>query len=354
MGMLQTIAGGGPELGDGGPATAAAFCGPTDVAVDSSGNVFVADAGIFCGGPGPHTVRKIDTTGRITTVAGTGVPGYSGDGGPANSAQLSAPVHVAVDGDGNLYIADVHNYRIRKVDREGVITTIAGTGEKGSGGDGGPAINAELFGESPPDFPGGLAVDAKGNLYVADVTTVRKIDTSGIITTVAGTGRRGYSGDGGPAIEAKVSALDVAVAQDGSLYISEWFNERVRRVDPAGTITTVAGTGMKAPLKDGVPATESPLWDPWGIAVDANGNLFIIEHHASVVQKVDPKGIITTVAGIFKASSGGGGLFNGDRGQATKIRLNEPVDLCVNDNGILYIADTFNERVRAIRYADGG
>src|SRR3712207_702836 len=204
---LKTVAGDGQlvELGDGGPAKSAGFCGTSDVALDAEGNMYISDGGIYCTGPGGHTVRKVDKDGIITTVAGTGVfGGYSGDGGLATKAQLNLPIAVAVDREGNLYISDEENYRIRKVDKDGIITTIAGTGEGGYSGDGGPATSAQLT------DPGGIAFDARGNLYMADYTSVRKIDPSGTITTVAGTGQAGFSGDGGPATEAKLTAYDVA------------------------------------------------------------------------------------------------------------------------------------------------
>jgi hypothetical protein len=203
---MKTVVGdGGEQLGDGGPATKAGFCGTSDVTLDHKGNIYIADGGIYCSGPGGYTVRKVDPHGTITTVAGTGKEGFSGDGGPATKAQLNVPIAVAVDREGNLYITDESNYRIRKVDKEGIITTFAGTGEGGYSGDGGPATSAKLI------DPGGLAFDAKGNLYVADYKSVRKIDRSGTITTVAGTGQAGYSGDGGPATEAKLTAYDITL-----------------------------------------------------------------------------------------------------------------------------------------------
>ncbi len=350
--LLVTLAGGGTALGDGGPATSAGFCQTTDVALDPAGNMYIADAGLLCLGPGGNTVRKVDPNGIITTVAGTGETGFSGDGGPATSAQLNAPFAVALDQAGNLYIADLFNYRVRKVDLKGIITTVAGTGERGFSGDGGPATAARLFASATAgpesDLPGGLAFDAEGNLYLADGGAVRKIDASGTITTVAGTGAWGFSGDGGPATEATINVWDVAVDRDGNLYISEWPNERIRRVDRNGVITTVAGGGNGLYGAQGMPATSVPLHDPWGIAVDAHGNLFIAEHHARAIRKVDLKGIITTVAG----ANNGLPTFNGDDGPATGIHLNDPIGLFVDGAGVLYIADTFNTRIRAVHFPD--
>jgi sugar lactone lactonase YvrE len=336
---LTTVAGGGGlDLGDGGPATKAGFCGTSDVTLDAEGNMYIADGGIYCSGPGGYTVRKVSPDGTITTVAGTGEPGFSGDGGPATKAQLDVPFAVAADRVGNLYITDENNYRIRKVDKEGIITTFAGTGEGGYSGDGGPATSAKLI------DPGGLSFDAKGNLYVADYKSVRKIDPSGTITTVAGTGQLGFSGDGGPATEAKLTAYDVALDHKGNIYICDLENQRIRKVGRDGVIHTVAGSGKKGYSGDGGPATKAALKDPWGIAVDREENVYIADHHNRVVRKVDPKGKITTIAGTGEAG------FNREEGPATKVMLHDPIGLFVDDDsGVLYIADTLNGRIRALR-----
>jgi sugar lactone lactonase YvrE len=336
---IKTVAGdGGSQLGDGGPATKAAFCGTSDVTLDASGNMYIADGGIYCSGPGGYTVRKVDRHGTITTVAGTGEAGFSGDGGPATKAQLDVPFAVAADREGNLYITDENNYRIRKVDEEGIITTFAGTGEGGYSGDGSPATSAQLR------DPGGIAFDARGNLYVADYTSVRKIDPSGTITTVAGTGELGFSGDGGPATEAKLTAYDVALDHKGNIYICDLENQRIRKVDRDGIIHTVAGSGKKGYSGDGGPATKAALKDPWGVALDREKNVYIADHHNRVVRKVDPKGTITTVAGTGEAG------FNREEGPATKVMLHDPIGLFVDDDsGVLYIADTLNARIRALR-----
>jgi sugar lactone lactonase YvrE len=336
---LTTVAGdGGEQLGDGGPATKAGFCGTSDVTLDVEGNMYIADGGIYCSGPGGYTVRKVSPDGTITTVAGTGEPGFSGDGGPATKAQLNVPFAVAVDREGNLYITDENNLRIRKVDKEGIITTFAGTGKGGYSGDGGPATSAKLI------DPGGLAFDAKGNLYVADYKSVRKIDPSGTITTVAGTGQLGFSGDGGPATEAKLTAYDVALDRKGNIYICDLENQRIRKVDRDGIIHTVAGSGKKGYSGDGGPATKAALKDPWGIAVDREKNVYIADHHNRVVRKVDPEGKITTIAGTGEAG------FNREEGPATKVMLRDPIGLFFDDgSGVLYIADTLNGRIRALR-----
>src|SRR5215218_7289054 len=335
---IKTVAGdGGEQLGDGGPATSAGFCGTSDVTLDAAGNMYIADGGIYCSGPGGYTVRMVDPHGTITTVAGTGEPGFSGDGRPATKAQLDVPFAVAVDPEGNLYITDENNFRIRKVDKGGIITTFAGTGEDRHSGDGGPATSAQLR------DPGGIAFDARGNLYVADYTSVRKIDRSGTITTVAGTGQLGFSGDGGPATEAKLTAYDVALDHQGNIYICDLENQRIRKVDREGIIHTVAGSGKKGYSGDGGPATKAALQDPWGIAVDREGNVYIADHHNRVVRKVDPKGTITTIAGTGEAG------FNREKGPATKVWLHDPIGLFVDDDsGVLYIADTLNARIRTL------
>jgi sugar lactone lactonase YvrE len=336
---METVSGdGGEQLGDGGPAKSAGLCGPTDVALDAEGNMYISDTGDYCSGPGGDTVRKVDPHGTITTVAGTGEAGFSGDGGPATKARLDFPSAVAVDREGNLYIADGSNYRIRKVDKDGIITTFAGTGEARHSGDGGPATSAQLR------EPACMVFDAQGNLYLADYTSVRKIDPSGTITTVAGTGRFGFSGDGGPATEAKLTASDIALDGKGNMYISDTENNRIRMVDRDGIIHTVAGTGKEGYSGDGGPATKAALALPIGIALDSEGNLYIACHHNSRVRKVDRNGKITTVAGTGEMG------FNREKGPATKVMLNQPWGLFLdNDSGDLYIADAFNSRIRALR-----
>ena len=271
---MATVAGGGTELGDGGPALKARFCLPVDIARDGAGNLYVADAGLYCDGPGGNSVRKIDRNGVIRTVAGgAGIVGAAGDGGPAVKAQLNAPLGVAVDREGDIYIADADNFRIRRVDRHGTITTVAGTGRLGFSGDGGPATAARLT------APSGMEVDEQGNLYVADYAAVRRIDTAGRITTVAGTGRsRGrfdaehinsaprarFTGEGGRATDAMLNSSDVTLDADGNLIVADDAGGRVYRVDKHDTITTLAGTvsGKGTRLGDGGPATSAFLDGP--------------------------------------------------------------------------------------------
>jgi NHL repeat len=355
-GEMTTVVGGGRELGDGGPAAAAGLCEATDVALDRHGDIYIADAGLYCQGPGANSVRKVDPGGIITTVAGgTGVLGFGGDGGPATEALLNAPVAVAVDANDNLYISDSDNFRIRKVDTAGTITTVAGTGKQGHSGDGGPATSARLMG------PSGITVDTRGNLYVADFDAVRKIDRSGRITTVAGTGRSlrkpdpehieiaprtRFSGEHRRATDALLAADDVAIDHSGNLYIADNAGDRVYKVNRVGVISTVAGSvsGKGTRLGDGGPATSAFLDVAAAVAVDARGNLLIADHHGERIRKVNPRGTITTIAGTgVKGSSA-------EHGPATKLNLNDPNGLAVGEPGTVYVADLFNARIRAIGY----
>jgi sugar lactone lactonase YvrE len=266
-GIITTFAGSGVAgfSGDGGPATTARLSSPWGVAVDGQGNVYIADEA-------NNRVREVNGAGTITTVAGGG--STFGDGGPATSAQLSQPMGVAVDGQGNFYIADRGNSRVRKVTSGGTITTLAGTGVSGYSGDGGAASAAKV------NLPAGVAADGPGNVYIADTNNhrVRKVDTFGIISTFAGSGVFGFSGDGGPATVAQLATpTGVALDAQGNLLIADDGNARVRRVDLGGTITTIAGNGTccSSGLGDGGPATSAQLLDPRGVALDAKGNLYI-------------------------------------------------------------------------------
>ena len=319
--------------GDGGPAAEAQLNFPEGLELDGSGNLYVADT---LNG----RIRRIDAEGVITTIAGTGERGFSGDGGPAAEAQLTWADVLALDGSGNLYVAD--GGRIRRIDAEGVITTIAGTGERGFSGDGGPAAEAQLT------WAAGLALDGSGNLYVADGGRIRRIDAEGVITTIAGTGERGFSGDGGPAAEAQF-AYPSGLALDGSgnLYVADSENSRIRRIDPEGTITTIAGTGERGFSGDGGPATEARLAYPGGLAVDGSGNLYVADSGNSRIRRIDPEGTITTIAGSGPGSSSGG--YSGDGGPATEAQFSGPGALAVDGSGNLYVADRFNNRIRVIR-----
>jgi sugar lactone lactonase YvrE len=284
-GIINTIAGTGTAgfSGDGAVATKAQLNFPSGVAVDSSGNVYIADAL-------NRRVRKVSGT-TIATIAGNGVLSYSGDGGPATAAQLNTPQAVATDSSGNLYIADTFNNVVRKVTASGAISTIAGNGTAGFGGDGGAATAAQLNG------PQGIAVDASGNIYVADTQNarVRRI-SGGAISTIAGNGTAGFGGDNGAATAAELNVpIGLAVDTAGNLYIADFVNNRIRKVS-GGTIATVAGTGLSGYSGDGGPATSAQLHTPAGVAVDTGGNLYIADLGNNAVRKVSG-GNIATVAG---------------------------------------------------------
>ncbi|MDE2666162.1 MAG: hypothetical protein OXI69_08425 [Acidobacteriota bacterium] len=316
--------------GDGGPAVEAKFSDPHDVAVDSAGNLYITDNS-------NTRIRKVDPSGTITTFAGIGRPGYLGDGGPAVEAWIRSPTGVAVDKAGNVYFASRSNDVVRKVDPAGIITTIAGIGRSGFSGDGGPAVEAKL-GE-----PRGLDVDGAGNLYIADTThdRVRRVDPLGIITTIAGIGRNDEDGgDGGPAVEASVYPRDVAVDGDGNVYISG--GNRIRRVDPLGIITTIAGTGAKGFSGDGGPAVQAQLGSPYGVAVDGDGNVYIADTLNRRIRRVDTLGIITTIAGTGVRG------FAGDGGPALQAQFT-PYGVDVDGAGNVFFADFHNNRIRVLR-----
>ena len=339
-GVITTVAGNGSYgySGDGGQATAARLRRPEGVAVDSSGNLYIADSR-------SHRIRMVDTSGVITTVAGIGTNGISGDGGAATSASVGWPSDIKVDGSGNLYIAQANSARIRKVDTSGVISTVA-AGDNNFGGDGGRAIFALL------NEPYEVAVDSSGNLYIADTANsrVRKVDPEGVISTVAGTGTRGYSGDGGPATTAELnSPQDVVVDSAGNLYIADGTGQQVRKVDTSGVIRTVAGTGTRASgrLVEGVQATSTQLAEPTGVAVDSSGNLYIAVSGSSTIRKVDTSGVIRTVAGRGGAGHGGNG------GPALLAQFDNPSRVAVDRAGNLYISDTANYWIRKVDASSG-
>jgi sugar lactone lactonase YvrE len=335
--QISTVAGTGNAgfSGDGGLAADAELNNPGGVAVDSSGALYIADRL-------NHRVRRIAPDGIITTVAGTETKGRGGDGGPAVSAQLNGPRAVAVDGSGVLYIADTLNLRVRKVAADGVITTFAGTGARGSEGDGGAAVFAQLNG------PRAVAVDSKGVVYIAEFVgnRVRRVTADGIITTVAGTGVAGFRGDGGPAVSAQLNnPSGLAVDGADNLYIADHENGRVRKVTADGTINTVAGSGPDGPWADG-PATDVALPWPLGLTVDRAGVLYVADlgrHDIGVrVRKIAMNGMMTTFAG------GLGKGFNGDGGEATDAVLDGASGLAVDGEGALYIGDRLNHRVRKV------
>jgi trimeric autotransporter adhesin len=337
-GIISTVAGDGSESprGDGGPATAAGLSAPFDVAFDASGNLFIVDYG-------HDRIREVSAeNGIISTVAGHGdgrdFPEFSGDDGPATLAGIDHPHAVALDRSGNLYVADESNNRIRKwFAATGLITTVAGDGDGGSAGDGGPATAASI------SEPVGVALDVAGNLYIAEVTRIRKVSAeSGIISTLAGNGNFGSSGDNGPATTASVYPSGLAVDPSGNVYIAG--DSRIRRVAAAnGVITTVAGNDTAGFSGDGGPATLASLRYPAGVSVDATGSLFIADTGNDRIRKVSAEsGIISTIAG------NGARGFSGDGSSATAARLYSPNAITFDAAGSLYFADSGNHRIRRI------
>ncbi len=328
--IVRTVAGGGLPTQI--PATPGG--GGAGVAVDRAGNLF------FVGSMNTAVWRLDASTSLLTRVAGNGMPGFSGDGGPAINAQM-VPSGIALDSAGNLYIADTLNNRVRKVSN-GIITTVAGNGSLGFSGDNGPAVSAQLI-------PVGVAVDSAGNLYIADGNNnrVRKV-ANGVISTVAGNGTPFFSGDNGAATLASLTPGGIAVDTAGNLYIADVTNNRIRKVTN-GIITTIAGSpGSGAPGNfggDGGPATSAQLSQPRGISLDSFGNIYIADAANNRVRKIT-NGVITTVAG--SGSTGGPGGLGGDNGPATSALLSQPTSLAIGPDGALYIGDGNNSRVRKI------
>lgn len=345
----STIAGTGTigYAGDGGAATAATLANPRAIAYDLQGDLFLADSS-------NHVIREISPSGTMSTVAGTGVEGYSGDGGAATAAQLDTPTGVAVDSSGNVYIADSHNHRVREVSG-GNIVTVAGTGISGFSGDGGAATAAQLA------LPSGVAVDGSGNVYIADTNNhrIREI-ANGNIATIAGDGEEMYAGDGGAATSAALdSPTGVAVDSSGNVYIADRHNHRIREVT-AGTISTVAGSGAATFSGgfsgDGLASTSATLAKPTAVRVDLSGNLYIADTNNQRIRQVNPQSggtSITTIAGTGEQS------FGGVSGPLTGAILNAPKGITTDVAGDVVIADTLNQRLRAgtdptLIFASGG
>jgi trimeric autotransporter adhesin len=318
-GTITTFAGIGKVYvsGDGGPATLAAIGYPEGVAVDGQGNVYIVDRA-------NDNVRKVNPRGTITTIAGNPKAGngFSGDGGPATSAQLFSPRAVAVDGKGNVYIADYQNYRVRRVSAGGTITTIAGNGKLGSSGDGGPATSAQL------NYPVAVAVDRQGNVYIAEERghRVRKVSPGGSITTFAGNGTQGFSGDGGPATSAQLAwPRGVAADGKGNVYIVDNWTNRVRMVRPDGTIRTIAGNGRAGNSGDGGPATSASLYAPWGVAADGKGNVYVADTGNGKVRRISGTSGATALALTLSGPSSQGLLAQ--KGISVTARCDKPCSL---------------------------
>ncbi len=336
---IYTVAGSGyhpvPLIysGDGGSATAAGLNRPINVFVDQTGNVFIADRD-------NNVIRKVNTSGVITTIAGTGFAGFLGDGGQATAAQLNGPTGIVVDNIGNLYIVDINNYRIRKVDPVGIISTVAGNGVCCWSSDGGLADTTRIMAVD-------IALDASGNVFFADSYTnrVRKIAMpSGIISTVAGSGIMAFGGDGGPATSATMhSPTGITLDDTGNLYIVDYNNNRVRKVNTSGVINTIAGSGLyPGSTGDGGLADTATLNHPWDIAIDSLGNIYVSQNGDHRIRKINPFGFISTICG--DGTSG----FTGDGGPSTAARVYFPKGIVCDKAGNVYFADEDNFRVRKI------
>jgi hypothetical protein len=306
---------------------------PSQIAHDASGGYFIADSA-------NHRVRRVDSSGNLTTVAGTGTGSYNGDGIAATSAQLYSPFGVAYDWNGGFYITERQNNRVRQVDSLGTISTVAGTGTEGFGGSGVSAVSVDLR------DPIGIAVDfVSGDFYFAEYGTdrIRKV-SNGIITTVAGTGSPGYNGDSMAATLAELNGpTGICLDTVGNLYIADYRNHRVRRVDATtGNISTVAGTGTGGYNGDGITATSAQLNYPASVALDPSGRLLIVDQSNHRVRRV-ASGVISTVAGTGAVG------YNGDGVSAVTADLNFPFGvLPYGVSGGFYISDSTNNRVRQV------
>ena len=309
---------------------------PNGLALDDKGNLFISDIGA-------HRIVKLTRQGRLIAVAGTGESGFSGDGGPATKAQLSSPHDLAFDAAGNLFIADSGNHRIRRIDRQGVITTIAGDGKQAKAGYNDPPLLTSL------NNPQSIAFDRAGNLLIADTYNhvVRRMDSSGAMTIFAGS-VPGYGGDGGAATKAQFSLpMAVAVAPDGSVYISDAGNSRIRRVAPDGRIQTVAGYGPPQDTYgggyggDGGPLAKAKLFSATDLKFDAAGNLYIADSGNHRIRAVR-NDAIATLAGTGKMG------FSGEGGKATEADLNTPQKVAIASDGTVFIADRVNRRIRRV------
>jgi hypothetical protein len=334
--IIITCAGNGIDAtgGDNGQATAASIREPSSLTVDASGNLYISDLLA-------NRVRKVNVAGVISTFAGTGVAGYAGDNGPATAAKLRSNWGLATQYGNYLLISDLNNFSVRRVSPTNIISTIAGTGVYAYSGDGGPASSAQL------QAPKGIATDGAGNVYVSGDSKVRKINTSGVISLFAGYGLSGptygYSGDGGPATLAQLSNIfGMATDGAGNVYICDADNNVIRKVNTSGIITTIAGNGTAGYGGDGGQATAAMLRHPLGVFVSSSGEIYIADHDNNRVRKVTTAGIISTVAGTGVPG------FSGDNGPATAAQLDHPISVTIDASDNIYVADQKNFRVRKI------
>ncbi len=340
---ISTVAGNGITgySGNGGQATAAEINYPGGIFADGSGNIYFSDSH-------NQRVRKINTSGIITLIAGTGSAGNGGLGGPATAAQLNYPYQLAVDKLGNVFITDWFNNVLKMVNTSGIISIAAGTGTGSFSGDGGQATSADL------NLPSGIALDNSGNKYLCDDNNnrIRMIDNSGIISTIGGDGyqsgfgypgRGGYTGDGGPATAAELHwPSNISTNNAGNVFISDQMNHSIRMINSSGIISTVAGNGVLGYYGDGGPATAAELDNVCGVAVDQSGNIFIADMYNNRIRMVNTSGIISTIAGNGIQS------FSGDGGPATAAELNTPLQLNMDASGNIYFCDAANYRIRKL------
>ena len=317
-----------PSIGDGRLGTDVVLTLVDGIATDSDGNIFISHRS-------QNRIRKVSPDGVITTIAGNGIAGFSGDGGFALDASLSFPAGL-VSKNGNLYIADRNNHRIRKIDSNGIITTVAGTGKPGCCNDNGLAKEAHLH------FPSDVDIDLEGNLYISDRSNnrIRKVNSEGIITTIAGSGESGYRGDFGPAEKSLLKyPFGISLDSKGNLYIADRGNNRVRKIDQRGIITTIAGDGTHSFGGDYGPANQSSLAFPTDVIVDSLGVVYIADRNNNRVRKIDRLGVITTLMGINQAE------FNGDNEIAAETTLHLPFALAFNGEDRLLVVDRNHFRV---------
>ena len=320
------------DIGDGKKATEVILTLVDGVTVDSEGNLYISHRS-------KNRIRKVSKDGIITTIAGNGRAGFSGDNSSALKASLNFPAGLCLDPMGNLYVADRNNHRIRRIDTSGMITTIAGTGSPDWGGDGGPAVEAHL------NYPSDLECDGKGNLYISDRSNnrIRKVNSKGVISTIAGLGVPAFGGDFGPATEAFLKyPFGIELDHKGNLYIADRGNNRIRKVDPQGIITTVAGDGTHFFAGDYGPATRASLAYPTDVVADNRGNLYIADRNNNRIRRVDHLGIMTTVMGIGRYE------YNGDNEIASETSLHLPFALTLSLDGKLIVVDRNHFRIRSM------
>ncbi|EFC47410.1 predicted protein [Naegleria gruberi] len=327
-GIISTIAGNGTAgySGDGSSAKSAQLYYPSGVAISSSDEIYIVDRS-------NNRIRKITTSGIISTIAGNGTAGYSGDGSSATSAQLNSPSGIAISSSDEIYIADMFNNRIRKITTSGIISTIAGTGTSGYSGDGSSATSIQLY------FPYGVAVSLSDEIYIADMfnNRIRKITTSGIISTIAG-----GIGDGLSATTAYINAITFEFSSSGEIYIADTNNHRIRKITTSGIISTIAGTGTSGYSGDGSSATSAQLNSPYGIAISSSGEIYIADTNNNRIRKITTSGIISTIAGTGTQG------YSGDGSSATSAQLYNPYGVAISSRGEIYVADYNNNRIRKI------